>query len=598
MRILLFLLVPLSLLAAPPDIALEDVLPPLEPWSGRSESLVLEAGDPWVTPGEDSGLTRSPSYDETVAWLRKLVAAAPELEMVSLGRSPEGRDIWMVIASRERRFTPEALRASGKPTLFVQAGIHSGEIDGKDAGMMLLRDMTVRGTQKQVLERANLLFVPIFSVDGHERASRFSRINQRGPEVSGWRTTSQNLNLNRDYTKADTPEMRAMIAALRRWEPDLYLDIHVTDGADYQYDITYGYNGEDVWSPAIARWLAGVYEPAVDAALTEWGHIPGPLIFGVDDSLRQGIVGWVAPPRYSHGYGDARHIPSVLYENHSFKPFRQRVLGTYVALVASMEVLGREAESIRKATAEDRARRAEVVPLEWTTADTPSGTVEFRGIEARERRSPITGGLITEWTGRPYTREVPFWPAEVASSARRPKAYWIPPAWTDVIEQLDVHGIRYERTSEPVTREFEMYRLDNASIGNQPFEGHVLADAEPRPVRRSWTFPANSVRVPTDQPLGILAMLLLEPASTDSVFTWGLVLEPLSRTEYVEGYVMEPMAARMLELDPELRAEFEQKVREDEAFRQSARRRLEWFYERTPYVDARWRLYPIAREVE
>src|SRR5688572_7435238 len=182
------------------------VLPPALPWNGASRALMLPATDPWVTPSEATEFRTTPRYDETVAYLRRLVAASPQLRMVSLGKSPEGRDIWMVIASKERAFTPEAMRRTGKPVLFAQGGIHSGEIDGKDAGLMLLRDMTVRGTKRELLDRASFLFVPIFSVDAHERFSRYSRINQRGPEESGWRTTAQNYNLNRDYTKADTLE--------------------------------------------------------------------------------------------------------------------------------------------------------------------------------------------------------------------------------------------------------------------------------------------------------------------------------------------------------------------------------------------------------
>ncbi|MEE9227278.1 MAG: M14 family zinc carboxypeptidase, partial [Acidobacteriota bacterium] len=203
------------------------ILPPELPWSGKSRSLMVPTDHPWVTPAEKTGLARTPRYEQTVSWLRKLVDAAPELAMVSLGASPERREIWMVIASEQGASTPEALRANGKPILLAQAGIHAGEIDGKDAGMMLLRDLTVRGNRSDLLREANFLFVPIFNVDGHERFTRFNRMNQRGPEESGWRVNARRLNLNRDYSKLDTPEMRALVTALNRWEPDLYLDLHV-----------------------------------------------------------------------------------------------------------------------------------------------------------------------------------------------------------------------------------------------------------------------------------------------------------------------------------------------------------------------------------
>jgi murein tripeptide amidase MpaA len=253
----------------------EAILPPVSIWDGKSRELVVPASDPWVTPAEATGLKSTPRYDETIRYLRRLEAASPNLKLLSLGKSPEGRDIWMVVASKERAFTPESLKATGKPTLFAQAGIHSGEIDGKDAGLMLLRDMTVRGNKRGLLDRANLLFVPIFSVDGHERFSAYGRINQRGPVETGWRTTSQNLNLNRDYAKLDAPEMRALVRALDAWGPDLYLDLHVTDGMDHQYDVTYSFNGPNGWSPSIARWLEQTLVPAWTADLTKMGHTPG-----------------------------------------------------------------------------------------------------------------------------------------------------------------------------------------------------------------------------------------------------------------------------------------------------------------------------------
>jgi hypothetical protein len=592
-------LLPVALLAQPALPPLDEVLPPNIPWSGKSASIVVAADDPWITPSERSGLTASPSYDETVAWLRKLVDAAAELQMVSLGTSPEGREIWMVIASKEGHVTPEDLRASGKPTLLAQGGIHSGEIDGKDAGMMLLRDMTVRGTETKLLDRANFLFVPIFSVDAHERASRFSRINQRGPEISGWRTNARNLNLNRDYMKADTLEMRAMLGALHRWQPDLYLDIHVTDGADYQYDITFGFNGRIGYSPAIGAWLENVYQPALNRDLAQWGHIPGPLVFGRGD-LSGGIVEWVATPRFSNGYGDARHLPTILFENHSLKPYRQRVLGTWVALKSSLELIGAQEKTLRAAIAHDRSRNAALVPLEWKSGDAHQ-TIEFLGIEAKKRISPISGAVVVDWVGKPVTMNIPYRrPTQVAKSVSRPRAYWVPPAWPEVIERLAAHGIEMERITEPRPVKVDMYRLQDPKFDPEPFEGHIRVAAETVTAGTpdSWTFPANSVRVPTDQPLGTLAVLLLEPASGDSLFQWGFMLEPLSQTEYFEEYAMEPMARRMLEADPELADEFTRKLEEDAEFRSDARARLHWFYERTPYFDTRWRLYPIAREAE
>ncbi|HEU4889479.1 MAG TPA: M14 family metallopeptidase, partial [Thermoanaerobaculia bacterium] len=545
-------------------------LPPAIPWNGASRSLMVPPSDPWVTPSERDQLRTTPRYDETVAWLKRLVAAAPQLKMVSLGRSDEGREVWMVIASKERAFTAEALRKSGKPTLLAQGGIHAGEIEGKDAGLMLLRDMTVRGTKRDLLDGANFLFVPIFNVDGHERFTRFTRINQRGPEEGGWRTNARNLNLNRDYMKADASEMRAMIRAIDTWKPDLYIDLHVTDGADYQYDVTYGWNGPAGFSPAIAHWLDRSLRPAVDRGLSEMGHIPGPLIF-TDDPLA-GVALGQSDPRLSHGYADARHMASILVENHSLKPYDQRVLGMYVLLEHTLRTIARHAAALREATRTERARRAKSIPLAWRV---PEGVVpeqiEILGIESRKTLSPISGGVRTEWLGKPARTRAPLRQAsEVSASVTRPAAYWIPPQWRAVIELLDLHGIHYERIPAPREVEVTLYRFTDPKFATQQFEGHVRVTADAKPEKRTERFPAGSVRVSTDQDLGTLAVLLLEPSSPDSLFQWGYFNSILSATEYVEAYIMEPMAEQMLAADPKLAEEFRKKLESDAAFRGNA----------------------------
>lgn len=572
------------------------ILPPAIPWNGASRQLIVAPNDPWITPSERDQLRTTPRYDETVAYLRRLVAASKDLQMVSLGTSGEGRDLWLVIASRERAFTPAALQKSNKPLVFAQAGIHAGEIDGKDAGLMLLRDMTVRGTKRDLLDGANFLFVPIFNVDGHERFSRFTRLNQRGPVEGGWRTNAQNLNLNRDYMKTDSPEMRAMLRALDTYEPDVYIDLHVTDGADYQYDVTFGWNGPMAHSPSIARWLDQTYGPRVIEGLRAMGHIPGPLIF-TDDPLA-GVGNGVTDPRLSNGYGDARHMASILVENHSLKPYDQRVLGMYVFLEQTLRVVAREGAALQNATRAARESRNETIPLSWRAPDNaPVETIEILGIESRKTLSPISGGTRVEWLGKPATMRAPLTTtSEVATSITRPAAYWLPPSWSEVIERLDVHGVRYERITAPRELEVTMYRFGEPSFASSQFEGRVRVTAPATAERRRERFPAGSLRIPTDQPLGTLAVLMFEPTSPDSFFQWGFFHSILQPTEYFESYIMEPMAERMLAEDPKLAEEFRKKVDSDAAFRGDSRARLQWLYERTPFYDERARLYPVGRE--
>ncbi len=589
------LLCPLLSAATPTEF-----LPPALPWRGASEALVVGPDHPWITPAEKTGLLDSPSYDDTVAWLRRLAAASPLIQLQTFGHTAQGRPLWLVIASRTPGLTPATARAERRPILLAQGGIHSGEIDGKDAGLMLLRDLAFGG-KTALLDGAHFLFVPVFNADGHERRSAWNRPNQRGPVHQGWRTTAQNLNLNRDYLKADSPEMRAMIRLLDTWQPSLTLDIHVTDGIDYQYDITFGYNGDAggfAASPRIAAWLNGHYRPAATKALQSAGHIPGELVFAADDrDPAKGVGTGPSRPRLSHGYGDLRHLPTVLVENHSLKPYPQRVLGTYVLLEASLRALASSARALADAISADSAARPAAVAINWSEAKGETTTADFLGIAYETYVSPVSGGPEVRWTGQPKTYPaLPRHSRRPALSLPRPKAYWVPVTKPEVIDRLRLHGVQLETLPAARRVDVEMYRLVDPKPAPLPNEGRHSVSADVKVERRTEEFPAGSVRVSLDQPLGGLALTLLEPRSSDSLFAWGFFPEILQRTEYIEGYVIAPLAEKMLAADPALQREFAARLAADPAFAKNPTARLQWCYERTRFADDRYLLYPIGVE--
>jgi murein tripeptide amidase MpaA len=581
--------------AAPWD---QGFLPPAPAWDGASRTLLRDASDPWVTPFEaDPDHDFSPSYADTRAWFDRLDGASDLIRIEQFGVSPEGRPIYAVIAS-----TDGAAFDPAKPVLLAQAGIHPGEIDGKDAGMMLLRDIAFNG-KSDLLDRVNLILIPILSVDGHERSSAYSRPNQRGPRIQGWRNTATNQNLNRDYLKLDQAEMRAVRGLILKYRPDLYVDIHVTDGMDYQYDVTYGYNGENgiySRSPATARWLDSAFKPAMNAALEAQGHIPGELVFGMDDDPRAGLSDGGLGERFSNGWGSAAHVPTILIENHSLKPHEQRVLGTYVFLEKAMRLLAAEGRGLRAAVEADSALRPAEIPANFVQDEQPSSTRPFKGIRYEMYDSPASGRQEIRWLGEPDPElwQMPFYSSHPTLTLKRPEAYWVPAHRADIIERLRIHGVAMETLDAPRTVSVEMLRLDDPKLATRPNEGHVpVTVTSVTPERRDWTFPAGSVRVPTDQRLGDIVVLLLEPQSSESFFAWGLFPEVLSRVEYIEGYAIAPLAERMMAADPALKAEFEAKLAAEPEFAASPGARLQWFYERTPFYDDRFRLYPVAREI-
>ena len=590
-----------ALASANPPFTPADLLPPAPDWHGASEKLIVPPDHPWITPAEKSDFAESPDYATTIAWLKQLDAASLHISVQAFSITPNGREWFLVCATKEDLDKQPHWERNGRPTLLAQAGIHSGEIDGKDAGLMLLRDIAFGG-KAHLLDKANFIFVPVFNADGHERRSEWNRPNQRGPVRQGWRTTAQNLNLNRDYMKVDALEMEAMLRLIKDARPAFYLDLHVTDGVDYQYDITYGFHGWDgtpAWSPQGAAWLDKVWRPAVDAALTAAGHIPGPLVFAQNNrDLTQGIGLGLADPRFSNAYGDLRGIPSVLVENHSLKPYKQRVLGTYVLLEASLKALGDHAAAVQQAIAADSAARPATLPVNWTTNPEATTKMDFKGIAYEEYTSPASGAKEVRWLGIPQLyQDLPIhWTTKPGAVLQRPKAYWISTTHLSIFQKLTSHGISFSQVFEPTTREFEFYRLVDPKPAAQPFEGRHLVSTKIRRETRTETFPAGSVRVPTDQPLGNLAMALLEPECNDSLFAWGFFPEILQRTEYIEGYVVAPMAEKMLAAEPKLKAEFEAKLAAEPDFAKDPQARLQWFYARSKFYDDRYLLYPVGIE--
>jgi hypothetical protein len=565
----------------------QSYLPPVKPWKGTSENLLRSTKDPLVTPFELSGGKNSATALELYDWFSVLMHTYPEVQRESIGTTAQNRDIWMYSIRRA---------GESKPVFLFQAGIHAGEIDGKDAGMLVIRELLEK--QSSLLDQVNVLFIPILNVDGHERASRFNRINQRGPSVMGWRSNALNQNLNRDYTKLDTKEIQAVVQVINRVNPALYMDIHVTDGADYQYDITYGFQGEHAYSPSISNWMQTQFKPQADRALKTNGHIPGPLLFAVnDEDFKDGNNEFTFSPRFSHGYGDARHLPTILVENHSLKPFHQRVLGTCVLLMETLRILEKHGAPLLLAMEKDQNRLPSSLPLSWDVSSSAKDSMIFEGIASKKIQSKVTGQSFVEWLGEPEKQIIAVRKNnQVVQQMNRPKQYIIPVQYHEVIEGLKKHGIELKVLQSDSAITVSMYRLSNAQIqGKLPNQGRCRLKADVKEEQRSIVFPKGSVRIETNQPLGDLAILLLEPEFTDSYFQWGFFPECLERTEYFEEYVLEPYAAEQLQKDPDLTAAFESKKAHDEAFAKDQQAQLRWFYERSPYADETYLLYPVGR---
>ncbi|MGH9508954.1 MAG: M14 family metallopeptidase [Terriglobales bacterium] len=574
----------------------------------------------WLTPAEKSNYRTTPRYAETMEYVRRVAGFSPRQVKVEIfGRSGEGRDLEAVIVSRDGIFDPGLLHRTARPIVLIQNAIHAGEMDGKDASLALLRDIAVTRTHAALIERAVVIFIPIYNADGHERFGPYNRINQKGPDEMGWRTTARNLNLNRDYMKAETAETRALLRLWNRWLPDFFVDNHVTDGLDHQYDTTYSLEtGPNVF-PALAQWQREALAPYLEKSVTDSGHRISPYTEFVDAAdPAKGIYDGETQPRYSDGYTVLQNRPGMLVEMHMLKDYKTRVTGNYELMRALLEAVNRDAVQLTQATRDADAAQIAAgqnydpnakAPLRLTLTDA-SQPFQFRGYKARRTLSEVSGAMRTEYTQEPMEIAIPYRSTfEVALSVTPPLAYIVPPHWEEVIEVLAAHGIRMQRTNRSWTAEVETYRCTDPKWQPRSYEGRQVlfqpwigeggefreASLKCTAVRESMTFPANSAVISLDQRAARVAIHFFEPQAPDSAMVWGFFNAIFEQKEYGEAYVLETLARDMLAKDPKLKEEFEQRVATDKAFAASPTARLNFFYERSPWKDQRQGLYPVGR---
>lgn len=568
-------------------------------------ALGAHAAD-WTTPAEATHFRTTPSYADTLAYLQRLQRAAPDkLRLITFGTTPEGRPMTAVIASDDGTFSPDAARAARKPVVLLQAGIHPGEIEGKDAGLMLLRDIAVTGKWPHLLDHAVLVFIPVFSVDGHENSSPYHRINQNGPERQGFRGQAQYLNLNRDYIKADAPEMRAWLKLWQRWLPDFLIDVHTTDGADYLYDLTWYTEDPHKLDPGVAAWQQALMAEAIPA-YEKRGHLASIYLeFKDGRDPRKGIVNFGSGPRFSTGYAALQNRPALLIETHMLKPYAVRVRATYDLVrqllaqidAAPAPLIATNAAADARVIARAGQPGAHVpITFKPSPASTP---FELKGYAFTLTHSDISGADWIRYDPHtPRTYRIPNWNELLPDiSIAPPAAYVVPAPWTAVIDRLAAHGIAMQRIDHAVTVHAGGYQLDHPRWADAPFEGHLmLRDVAAMSVRREVTLPPGSVIVPMDQRAANVAIALLEPQAPDSLLAWGELDAIFEPKEYGEPRVLEQLARDMLAKDPALRADFQHRLASDAAFAASPRARLEFFFERSPwYASQAVGVYPILR---
>lgn len=571
---------------------------------GLAASCGAVADDALVTVAERSGFQQTGRYSEVIALCADFAKAYPEaVRCFDFGTTPQGRPMKAMAISTSGTLDAAQAHKRGLPVVLIQGGIHSGEIDGKDAGFLALREILDGKAAPGALDKLVWVFVPVFNVDGHERFGAWNRPNQRGPEQMGWRTTAQNYNLNRDYLKADAPEMQAMLALVNEWDPLAVVDLHATDGAQFEHDIAIMVEPLNAGDPALQKvgreWRDGVIADLAAAGSLPLAFYPS---FVVDDDPSSGFADTVSQPRFSMGYFWLRNRLSMLVETHSWRTYPERVLSTRHTVVSVLERIAANGAQWQAIAIAADARAAvpgtAPQPLTFTPTDKVR-IIDFRGYEYTRTPSEVSGALMTRYDEtKPQVWKIPLRDEVVPSlSVAAPQGGYVVPSEYAVLvaARLDVHGVQYRRIGALPGASVQTFRAQTATLSPASFEGH-----QPLAVTGAWAddtrdIGAGALFVPIRQAKSRLVMAMFEPQAPDSLLAWGEFNNHFEQKEYMEGYVAEAVAREMMAVDPALKTRFEQRVKDDPAFAANPQARLQYFHRLHSSWDERLNLYPILR---
>ena len=573
--------------------------------------LFLLACQPASDPGldflltpheEDETRNTTASHAQAVDFYEQLAAAYPSrFSLQEAGMTDSGFPLLYGTLSNEGILSAAEARAAEKIVLFVNNAIHAGEPCGVDATMRLVRDYLQLPEDYPFPDEVVLVFIPMYSIGGVLNRGRDSRANQNGPAEHGFRGNARNLDLNRDFIKCDSRNARSFNRLFSDWQPEVFIDNHTSNGADYQYTLTLIATQHNKLSAPLANYLKADMLPHFYQDLPVRGWDLTPYVY-VQTTPDDGIYGFLDLPRYSSGYAALHHSIGFMPETHMFKPFKDRSESVYQFMQSTVNLVARDREKIQavreEAIAQDRA--ADSLALNWVSDSRRSDTIQFKGYEAKQKPSEITGqDRLYYDRNAPYTKPIPLFDYYQATTmVDRPLAYVIPYAWGEVIERLENNGVIMEELVSDTTLEVQQYYIDNYESRSRPYEGHYLHyNVQVRTVTREVTYRAGDYLVYTDQPAVRYIVETLEPQAPDSYFAWNFFDGILQQKEYFSSYVFEDIALDLLNSDPEMAAELAAAKAADPELAANAYEQLLFIYRRSEYYEPTHNLYPVGRVI-
>ena len=554
-----------------------------------------------LTRYEKSGFKEAATYEEVMAFYAELDKKFEEISIKEYGPTDSGIPLHVVMLNTGKETNPAKIHASGKVIFLINNGIHPGEPDGITACQMLLRELTENPKKyKSILDKVVIAVIPVYNIGGALNRNSGTRVNQNGPEEYGFRGNAKNYDLNRDFIKTDSKNSRTFQTIFQDLDPDLFLDTHVSNGADYQYVMTLLFTQQDKLGGTLGSFMTEQLMSFSFEKMKEKNFPSTPYVnvFGsTPDKGWQQFIDW---PRYSSGYSTLFHTPSVVSETHMLKNYQQRVEATYAYLNTLLEFCATKGDELRKVRKETKGQVAKqtTFDLSWAIDTTYRSSLEFMGYEAEYPISEVTGQKRLKYNrDKPFTKTVPYsnkYNSDLTVMA--PAAYVIPQQWTEVIDLLKLNKVEMRTLKTDSLISVEAYRIADYKSFNRPYEGHykhygVRVESE----KSTMKFRKGDVIVPVNQWRNRYIVETLEPHAPDSYFSWNFFDSILQQKEYFSAYVFEDTAAEILKNDPALKKVFDEKKASDAEFTASSSRQLDFIYRQSEHMENAYMLYPVFR---
>jgi hypothetical protein len=546
---------------------------------------------------KDNNVTAT--YSEAIAFYVQIGEQYSNIQVNEFGMTDSGFPLHEVIITNDGIFDPAEIRNNGKAILFINNAIHPGEPCGVDASMMLTRDLMDNASMKNLLENTVVVLIPIYNISGSLNRGGYSRANQNGPNAYGFRGNAQNLDLNRDFIKGDTENARTFNRLFVKWNPDVLIDNHTSNGADYQYVITLIPTQKDKMEPILSSYLQLNLLPDLYDRMKQGRYEMTPYVYA-RNTPDDGIAGFLDYARYSSGYANLHNCISFMPETHMLKPFKDRVWSTYDFMVAMLTHLEKNKndllEARRKAILNTKSKTT--FSLNWEMDTEKVDKVIFKGYEAKYKPSDVSG-LDRLYYDRdlPYEKEIPFYNTYKSTlDIDKPDAYIIPRAYKQIVDKMKDNGVEVFRMAKDEIKEVEIYRIKDYNTTDNPYEGHYLhSKLEVDKSLEKIQYHKGDYLIYTNQTANNYIVSTLEPQAPDSWFSWNFFDGILMQKEYFSPYVFEDLAADFLLKNPELKMALEAKKKEDQEFAKSGIAQLKYVYERTPYFEQTFMRYPVGR---